>query len=125
MLVKSFEKKQTALSIKHPGRNRLPDSLRRQVIELMPREDVQDLKPVGKQITEMLEYQPGELYVKQFIRPEYIKPSEDGLNAKGVSSRHSLLCHYKKPMGRPIVAHSITGKQVCGPPTRLPPVGNI
>ncbi len=84
MLVKSFEKKQTALSIKHPGRNRLPDSLRRQVIELMPREDVQDLKPVGKQITEMLEYQPGELYVKQFIRPEYIKPSEDGLNAKRV-----------------------------------------
>lgn len=83
-LVKSFEKKQTALSIKHPGRNPLPDHLRREVIELMPQEDVQDLQPVGKEITEMLEYQPGELYVKKFVRPEYIKSSEDGLNAKRV-----------------------------------------
>ena len=84
ILVKQFEKKQTTLSIKHPGRNPLPDHLRREVIELMPQEDVQDLKPVGKEITEMLEYQPGELYVKQFVRPEYIKSSEDGLNAKRV-----------------------------------------
>ena len=83
-LVKQFEKNQTALSIKHPGRNPIPDHLRREVIELLPQEDVQDLKPVGKEVTEILEYQPGELFVKQFVRPEYIKPSEDGLNAKRV-----------------------------------------
>jgi transposase len=83
-LIKQFEKNQTALSIKHPGRNPLPDHLRREVIELLPQEDVQDLKPVGKEVTEILEYQPGELYVKQFVRPEYIRPSEDGLNAKRV-----------------------------------------
>lgn len=84
IVVKQFEKKQTVLSIKHPGRNPLPDHLRREVIELMPQENVQDLKPVGKEITEILEYQPGELFVKQFVRPEYIKSSEDGLNAKRI-----------------------------------------
>ena len=36
-LIKSFEKKQTALAVKHPGRNPLPDSLRREVIELLLR----------------------------------------------------------------------------------------
>lgn len=84
IMVKPFEKKQTKLNVHHPGRNPLPESLRREVIELLPKEDIINLQPVGKEITEVLEYQPGELYVKQFVRPEYIKPSEDGLNAKRV-----------------------------------------
>lgn len=86
VLVKQFEKNKTVLSVKHPGRNPLPDHLRRQVIELLPQEDVRGLQPVGKEVTEILEYQPGELYVKQFVRPEYIKSSEDGLNAKRIIS---------------------------------------
>ncbi|HET7117545.1 MAG TPA: IS66 family transposase [Hanamia sp.] len=84
IMVKPFEKKQTKLNVHHPGRKPLPESLRREVIELLPKEDITNLQPVGKEITEVLEYQPGELYVKQFVRPEYIKSSEDGLNAKRV-----------------------------------------
>lgn len=83
-LVKQFEKNKTTLSIKHPGRSPLPDSLRREVITLQPNEDVSNLKVIGQEIKEVLEYQPGELYVKQFVRPEYIRPSEDGLNASRV-----------------------------------------
>src|SRR5690606_19107801 len=41
--VKSYEKKQTGLTIKHPGRNPLPDTLRREVITLQPDEDVSTL----------------------------------------------------------------------------------
>ncbi|MBK7097393.1 MAG: hypothetical protein IPH58_02255 [Sphingobacteriales bacterium] len=76
-LVKEYQKQQTKLTVKHPGRNPLPESLRREVIELMPKEDVKGLHPVGKEITEKLEYRPGELFVKQYVRPEYIKPSND------------------------------------------------
>ena len=69
-LIQSFEKKQTKLIVKHPGRNPLPDTLRREVITLQPDEDVSTLKQVGKEVKEILEYQPGELFVKQIIRPE-------------------------------------------------------
>lgn len=82
--IKSFEKKQTTLTVTHPGRKPLPASLRREVIELHPKEDVAGLTPVDEQVTELLEYQPGELFVKQFVRPEYIKPSADGLTARRV-----------------------------------------
>src|SRR5690606_23725638 len=66
----------------HPGRHELPASLRREVIVLMPELDVEGLKPVRTEVMEQLEYQPGELYVKRYERPEFIKPSADGLNAK-------------------------------------------
>ena len=97
ILIKSFEKKQTTLVVKHPGRNPLPESLRREVIELLPEEDVSELKPVGTEVSERLEYQPGELFVKQFVRPEYIKPSADGLTAKRVIAPLPAMCPWKNP----------------------------
>lgn len=76
-----YEKKKTKLSVQHPGRNPLPDTLRREIIEIKPKDDVSNLKAVSTQITEVLEYQPGELFVKRYIRPEYLKPTADSLNA--------------------------------------------
>lgn len=111
-LIKSFEKKQTTLTVKHPGRNPLPDMLRREVIELLPQEDVTGLKPVGKEITEQLEYQPGELYVKQTIRPEYIKPSADGLNAKRVIAPLPAVPLEKSIAGASLLTHLLVSKFV-------------
>ncbi len=71
--VKAHEVRQTAVRVNHPGRNPLPSHLRREEIRLTPAEDVSGLRPVGEEITELLEYRQGELYVKKFIRPEYIK----------------------------------------------------
>ncbi|HEY1870107.1 MAG TPA: IS66 family transposase, partial [Chitinophagaceae bacterium] len=110
--VQSFEKHQTKLTISHPGRNPLPDQLRREVIELLPRQDVSDLKPVGKQITEVLEYQPGELYVKQFVRPEYIKPSADGLTAKRVIAPLPAMPLEKAIAGASLLTHLLVSKYV-------------
>ena len=56
----------------HPGRMKLPEHLRREVIILQPDTDVSGLKKIGEEITEVLEWTPGELYVKQFIRPKYV-----------------------------------------------------
>lgn len=58
----------------HPGRMKLPEHLRREIIVLQPDTDVTGLKKIGEEITEVLEWRPGELYVKQFIRPKYVSP---------------------------------------------------
>lgn len=82
--VEGYEKIKTAIRVNHPGRKPLPDHLRREVIVIEPTEDVTGLKPIGEQITEVLEYKQGELFVTKYVRPEYIKPTEDELNAKRV-----------------------------------------
>lgn len=58
----------------HPGRMKLPESLRRETVLIMPDCDVTGLKKIGEEITEILDFTPGEFYVKQYIRPKYIKP---------------------------------------------------
>ena len=61
----------------HPGRMKLPEHLRREIIILQPDTDVTGLKKIGDEISEVLDYIPGELYVKQYIRPKYIHPLSD------------------------------------------------
>ena len=111
-LVKEYQKQQTKLTVKHPGRNPLPESLRREVIELMPKEDVEGLHPVGKEITEKLEYRPGELFVKQYVRPEYIKPSNDGLNASRIIASLPAMPLEKSVAGASLLTHLLVSKFV-------------
>jgi transposase len=61
----------------HPGRMKLPDHLRRQITILQPDKDVTGLRKIGEEVTEVLDYTPGELYVKQYIRPKYVQPLSD------------------------------------------------
>ncbi|MEO7767933.1 MAG: IS66 family transposase [Ferruginibacter sp.] len=58
----------------HPGRMQLPETLRRETVILMPDCDVTGLKKIGEEITEILDFTPGEFYVKQYIRPKFVKP---------------------------------------------------
>lgn len=62
----------------HPGRMKLPGHLRREVILLKPESDVSGLRRMGEDITEILDYIPAELYVKQYIRPKYAAPFSEG-----------------------------------------------
>jgi transposase len=63
----------------HPGRMKLPESLRREEIIIEPTEDTSDCKKMGEEITEVLEYQPGELFVKKYVRVKYAKPNSAGV----------------------------------------------
>jgi len=74
----------TNIRVNHNGRNPLPSHIRREEIILEPTQDVTGLTPVGEEITEVLEYKQGELFIKKYIRPEYIKPTEEGTQAKRV-----------------------------------------
>jgi len=63
----------------HPGRMKLPETLRREEIIIKPKEDITGCKKMGEEVTEVLEYQPGELYVKQYKRIKYAKPDNAGI----------------------------------------------
>ncbi|MGZ5284008.1 MAG: IS66 family transposase, partial [Bacteroidia bacterium] len=58
----------------HPGRMKLPEHLRREITILQPDTDVTGLKKIGEEVSEVLDYIPGELFVKQYIRPKYVVP---------------------------------------------------
>jgi len=73
--------------LNHPGRMKLPDHLRREQIIIEPAEDITGCKKIGEEITEILEYLPGELYVKKFLRPKYALPAGDGVVIGTLPSR--------------------------------------
>jgi len=62
----------------HPGRMKLPEHLRRETILLKPDRDVSGLLKIGEELTEILDYIPAELYVKQYIRHKYAAPLSEG-----------------------------------------------
>ena len=69
----------------HPGRLPLPSHLPIEEIILEPKEDTAGLKCIGKEVTDQLELIPAKLYIKRFIRPRYIKPTdESALNHQGI-----------------------------------------
>jgi transposase len=69
------------------SRNPLPSHLPRKEITIEPEEDVSDMKKIGEEITEELEYKPGKLYVNRYIRPKYAKPKDEGIVIGTLPSR--------------------------------------
>ncbi len=57
---------------KHRGRNAFPENLRREVTVIEPQDvDTSNATKIGEDITEILAYNPGEIYVKKTCRPRY------------------------------------------------------
>jgi transposase len=110
--VKGYDVKQTVVRVNHPGRKPLPAHLRREEIVLMPSEDVTGLKPIGEEITEILEYQQGELFVKKYIRPEYIKSTTDNSNAKRVIAPLPQMPIAKSYVGASLLSHLMVSKYI-------------
>jgi transposase len=62
----------TTIVSKHKGRESFPEKLRRENVVIEPAGiDINRVKKIGEDVTELLAYQPGELYVKQIRRPRY------------------------------------------------------
>lgn len=60
-----------------PTRMPLPSHLPRVEEIIEPKEDITEARKIGEEITELLEYAPGRLYVKKIIRPKYIIEQKD------------------------------------------------
>lgn len=69
-LAKSAEERQRRIFSEHLER-------RDEIIE--PEEIPADSKRIGEEITELLEYKPGELYIRRLIRPKYALPHGEGV----------------------------------------------
>jgi transposase len=108
--VKAHIKKTTAIQIKHNGRNALPSHLRRETIVLAPTEDVSGLKPIGEQVIEVLEYKQAELFVKRYVRPEYLVSNEDKTSAKRVIAALPNLPIEKSYAGASLLSHILIDK---------------
>ena len=74
----TYERNKKKKKKKRGGRMSLPDALPREVVVLEPEEEVSGLDKIGEEVYEMLEYKPGSLYVKRFIRPKYARRSDNG-----------------------------------------------
>lgn len=65
--------------VAHPGRMKLSETLRREEIIIEPTEDITGCRKMGEEITEVLEYEPGELFVKKYVRVKYAKANNVGV----------------------------------------------
>jgi transposase len=95
----------------HPGRTKLPGHLRRETVILKPDEDVSGLKKIGEDVTEILDYIPPELYVKQYIRPKYAAPLGDGYSTVITASLPGRMME-KCMAGEGLLAQMIVDKYV-------------
>ncbi len=66
----SYERKKPEKK-KKPVRLALPDHLRRETEVIEPKGIDENWVRIGQEVTEILEHKPGELFVRQIIRPKY------------------------------------------------------
>tara|TARA_R110002049_G_scaffold309052_2_gene516247 strand:- start:6302 stop:7771 length:1470 start_codon:yes stop_codon:yes gene_type:complete len=64
---------------KHPGRSALPEHLPVREVILEPEEDVSNLKKIGEEVSETLEYTPASLVKRRTIRPKYARKDQQGV----------------------------------------------
>lgn len=85
----------------HPGRMELPKHL--PVVEtiLEPSEDVTNMKHIGNEITDELEYTPAKLFVNRIIRPKYISQEDE----KG--NQHQVIAELNRPINKCIAGSSL------------------
>ena len=74
---------------KHPVRQPFPASLPREVTVIYPEgfDENSTQKPIGEEITEILEEIPGKLFVKRIVRPKYSDPKTEGVVIAPMPSR--------------------------------------
>jgi len=68
----------------HPptGRQDIPEHLERVDIYLEPAEDIKGCKKIGEEHTEQLDYVPGKLIARRYIRSKYARVAPDGTYTK-------------------------------------------
>jgi transposase len=91
------------------SRQALPAHLPRKEEIIEPAEDTTGAKKIGEEITEVLEYTPGQLYVRKIIRPKYALPREE--KSIVIADMPSLPIP-KGNAGASLISHIITSKFV-------------
>jgi transposase len=101
----TYVKTTTETSFSRHPRMWLSKDLRREEIIIEP-ENTAGLKKIGEDVTEILEYRPGEFYVKRIVRPKYAKPGNSGVVMASLPER-ALEKHI---LGESVLAQIIVDK---------------
>jgi transposase len=76
----TYERKKNPSANKaHPGRTPIPAHIERRTEVVEPSQDVTGLKKIGEEVTEVLEYQAAQFYVRRIVRPKYAKADKQGI----------------------------------------------
>ncbi|MEA1877441.1 MAG: IS66 family transposase [Bacteroidota bacterium] len=73
----SYTRDEKKKSKKHPLRMELPSHLPRRSEVVEPEGLVEGANKIGEEVTEILEYEPASIFVRQIIRPKYVISSDD------------------------------------------------
>ncbi|NEP91465.1 MAG: transposase, partial [Okeania sp. SIO2C2] len=60
----------------HPGRTKLPDNIPTEEIIIEPEEDTTNMILIGEEVTETVDYQPGVLLKRRYVRRKYARKEE-------------------------------------------------
>ena len=93
---------------KRGGRKELPAHLERIVIVLEPEGKTDDMKCIGRKVTEELEYIPGVIFVNRYERPKYKDPQSEKIIIAPMPSRVVDKCI----AGPDLMAHAIISKYI-------------
>lgn len=83
----SYQRKKVSVKPAPHGRNELPAHLVRRDMIIEPDEDTATLVKIGEEITEELDYEPGSLFVRRYIRPKYARADGNGVVIGPLPSR--------------------------------------
>lgn len=92
---------------KRPVRKPLPDYLERKVEIIEPANLPEGARCIGQEITEILEYVPGLLYVRKIIRRKYVRENGEGVIMGGLPDNIPLP---KSNAGSSLLAHLLVSK---------------
>lgn len=81
----------------HQGRIAIPAHLPRVEEVVEPCEDVSDMKRIGEDVTEILEYTPPKLWVRRIVRPKYARKAENEVYGESMIVQAPAVEH---PLGR-------------------------
>lgn len=107
---KAPEKKENS----HKGRLPIPADLVRVEEVIEPEEDVSGMKRIGEDVTEVLEYDPGRIWVRRIVRPKYARSQANEEIAQGqiVQAPAKDLPLGRSKAGVSLVAHILMSKYV-------------
>jgi len=104
----NYQRKKPTEDKKRPVRMELPAHLKRKEEVIEPDVDLEGAKRIGEVTTEVLEYTPGELYVRKIVRPKYVLPQDQGI----VIGQLPTLPLPKSNAGASLLTHIIISKFV-------------
>ena len=98
----------------HQGRLPIPASILRIEEVIEPEEDITGMTRIGADVTEVLEYDPGKIWVRRIVRPKYarVETNEEADQSQIVQAPAKYLPFGRSKAGVSLIVHILISKYV-------------